>query len=101
MVSTTLIDPLRYQQLANKLDIQDIMSSDQPRAEKKLPSINELQNKQYELKVKEFFLGKEEPSSSSSIILPPVDAYSQQTIRLTIVSEKIMTWFVISIFLFP
>jgi hypothetical protein len=98
MASATSIDPQRYQQLANKLDIQDIMSSDQPRPEKKLPTINELQNKQYELKVKEFFLGKEEPSSSSGIILPPIDAYSQQTIRISIVSEKIMTWFVISSF---
>jgi hypothetical protein len=33
------------------------------------------------------------------IVLPPVDTYSQQTIRLSIVSEKITTWFDICFFL--
>jgi hypothetical protein len=72
-------------------------SSDGSRPEKKLPTIDELRKtaaeNQYELKVKDFFLGKQETSASSSaIILPPVDSYSQQTIRLSIVNEKVMTW---------
>ncbi|CAF0760808.1 unnamed protein product [Adineta steineri] len=100
--SVTSINPERYEQLVNKLNVQDIITSDGVRAEKKLPSLKELQKTtaetQYEVKVKEFFFGKgdikeEETTQSSAIILPPVDAYSQQTIRLSIVSEKIMTCF--------
>jgi hypothetical protein len=100
----TLINPERYKQLITKLDVQDMKpSSDGSRPEKKLPTIDELrkttEEKQYELKVKEFYLGKQETSASAStIILPPVDAYSQQTIRLSIVSEKVMTWFVLVFF---
>ncbi|UJR35301.1 hypothetical protein I4U23_028063 [Adineta vaga] len=104
MTSAIPLDPQRYQQLVNKLDVEDLMSSDNARAQKKLPTIGELQKTttqtQYELKVKEFFVGKSEQiteetasSSSSAIILPPVDAYSQQTIRLSIVTEKLMTCF--------
>ena len=40
---------------------------------------------------------RQETTSSSTIVLPPVDAYSHQTIRLSIVSEKIMTWSVFSL----
>jgi hypothetical protein len=94
------IDSQRYQKLVNKLDLEDIVSSDGVRAEKKLPTLDELRTTKYELKVKEFYFGKEVPSkeeeetSASSVIdLPPVDAYSQQTIRLSIVSEKILTCF--------
>ena len=36
---------------------------------------------------------QKENSSSTTIALPPVDAYSQQTIRLSIVNEKLHTWF--------
>ncbi|CAF2382003.1 unnamed protein product [Rotaria sp. Silwood2] len=102
MISDRLINPERYQQLVNKLDVEDMISSDGSRAEKKLPTIDELQKtkeeNQYEIKVKEFFFGKgdiskEETTSSSAIILPPVDAYSQHTIRLSIVSQKVMTCF--------
>ncbi|CAF0822018.1 unnamed protein product [Rotaria sordida] len=103
IISDTQINPQRYQQLVNKLDIEDMMSSDGSRAEKKLPTIDELQRtqpeNQYEIKVKEFFFGKSDTSKeeittlSSAIILPPIDAYSQQTIRLSIVSQKIMTCF--------
>ncbi|CAM4862447.1 unnamed protein product [Rotaria socialis] len=98
----TQINPLRYQQLIHKVNIEDIMASDASRAERKLPTIDELrkikEKNQYELKVKEFFVGKsdkskEESSSPSAIILPPVDTYSQQAIRLSIVSQKIMTCF--------
>lgn len=59
------IDPFKYQQLVNRLDVEDMMSSEGGRAEKKLPTIDELktttEQQQYELKVKEFFLGKDEP----------------------------------------
>ncbi|CAF1356688.1 unnamed protein product [Adineta ricciae] len=94
------IDPQRYQQLVNKLDVEDLMSSENKRAERKLPTLEQLQKtttqSQYEIKVKEFFFGKneqidEEMSASSAIALPPVDAYSQQSIRLSIVGDKLMT----------
>jgi hypothetical protein len=62
----TPTDSKRYQQLANKLDIQDLKSTDEPRAERKLPTIDELRQttteNQYELKVKEFFFGKNDSS---------------------------------------
>ncbi|CAF4506385.1 unnamed protein product [Rotaria sp. Silwood1] len=102
MISDTSINTERYQQLVNKLDVEDIISADGSRAEKKLPTMDELrktkEENQYEIKVKEFFFGKgdvskEETTSSSAIILPPVDTYSQQTIRLSIVSQKVMTCF--------
>jgi hypothetical protein len=38
----------------------------------------------------------QDTTTLSGVALPPVDAYSQQTIRLSIVSEKIMTWSVIA-----
>ncbi|CAF3916838.1 unnamed protein product [Rotaria magnacalcarata] len=60
------INPLRYQQLIHKVDIEDIMASDTSRAERKLPTIDELrkikEENQYELKVKEFFVGKSDKS---------------------------------------
>ena len=50
----------------NKLDLEDMTSSDGSRAEKKLPTLDELkkttEQKQYELKVKEFFVGKDIPT---------------------------------------
>jgi hypothetical protein len=65
-ISATSIDPQRYQQLINKVDVEDIMSSDRSRPEKKLPSINELRkttaDNQYEIKVKEFLFGKGDSS---------------------------------------
>lgn len=63
MTSPTPIDPERYQQLVNKLAVEDMISSDGARPEKKIPPIKELQKtvaeSQYELKVKEFFFGKD------------------------------------------
>jgi hypothetical protein len=57
------IDPQRYQQLVRKLDLEDMMSSESGRAEKKPPTLDELRKtaaeNQYELKVKEFYFGKE------------------------------------------
>lgn len=56
------IDPHRYQQLVNKIDLEDMMSSDGSRAEKNLPTLDELkkttEENQYEIKVKEFLFGK-------------------------------------------
>ncbi|CAF4325273.1 unnamed protein product, partial [Adineta steineri] len=52
--SVTSINPERYEQLVNKLNVQDIITSDGVRAEKKLPSLKELQKTtaetQYEVK---------------------------------------------------
>ena len=57
------IDPQRYQQLVHRLDVEDMMSSESGRGEKKPPTLNELRKttaeNQYELKVKEFYFGKE------------------------------------------
>lgn len=65
--SPAQIDPHKYQQLTNKLDIEDMTSSDSSRAEKKIPTMDELketkEKRQYELKVKEFFFGKDDPSN--------------------------------------
>jgi hypothetical protein len=64
--ATSTINPERYQQLVNKLDIEDMMSSEGSRAEKKLPNIDELRKttgeNQYEIKVKDFFFGKGDTS---------------------------------------
>lgn len=58
-----LIDPQRYQQLVHRIDAQEMMSGENPRAEKKLPTLDQLRHttteQQYELKVKEFLFGKE------------------------------------------
>jgi hypothetical protein len=60
--TTTSIDSERYQQLGNDIDLDDLVSSDAPRGDKKLPGIDELQEtaaeRQYEVKVKDFFFGK-------------------------------------------
>ncbi len=61
--TTISINPQQYQQLVNKLDLEDMKSADGSRPEKKLPTLDELQKtaakNQYEIKVKEFFYGKE------------------------------------------
>ena len=63
IASTIPIDPQRYQRLVHRLDVEDMMSDDNPRAERKLPTIDQLRqtttDEQYEVKVKEFFFGKE------------------------------------------
>ena len=62
MISNTPMNPERYQKLANQIDLDEIISSDGVRAEKKIPTIDELRKttveNQYELKVKEFLFGK-------------------------------------------
>lgn len=57
---TSSINSQRYQELVHRLDAEEMMSGEAPRAEKKLPTVNQLRtDQQYELKVKEFLFGKE------------------------------------------
>lgn len=69
--SPSSIDPLKYQQFVNRLDVEDLMASEGSRPEKKLPTIDELrktsEDQQYELKVKEFYFGKETPIKEVNI----------------------------------
>ena len=62
ITSSTTINPQRYQQLVRKLELQEMIDPDGNRAEKNLPTIDELKKTaeqgQYELKVKDFFTGK-------------------------------------------
>ena len=61
--TTPLIDSQRYQKIVHRVDVQEMISGENPRAEKKLPTLDQLRHtkteQQYELKVKEFFFGKE------------------------------------------
>ena len=60
--TTAPVDPRRYEQLVKKIELQDMVDTNGPRAESKLPSIEQLKKKraesQYELKVKEYLGGK-------------------------------------------
>ncbi|CAF0908696.1 unnamed protein product, partial [Didymodactylos carnosus] len=98
----------QYQKLCAKLDHEERAEnglSSSSVTNGKLPPIEELKkNNGYELKVKEFLFGKQSEQQqqqqviklrteklNSSIDLPPIDPYSQHTIRLSIVNEKIST----------
>ena len=64
--AATSIDPERYEQIVKKAEIDELMHSSGPRAEKKLPTVEQLRQTgidgQYELKVKDFLFGKEKAS---------------------------------------
>lgn len=56
------IDPTRYQQLVRRLDVDEMMNSNGSRAEKPLPTLEQIRENsgqgQYAIKVKEFLFGK-------------------------------------------
>lgn len=110
------IDQKRYENLVRRIEIDQINDSTGQRAERGLPTMEQLQQDQYAIKVKEFLCGKtrEEVRKSTKrktfsirrvvfffffekeplpIVLPPIDSISQQSIRLSIVNEKVQTWF--------
>jgi len=87
------IDQKRYENLVRRIEIDQINDSTGQRAERGLPTVEQLQQGQYAIKVKEFLCGKTREEEPLPIVLPPVDSISQQSIRLSIVNEKVQTCF--------